>query len=68
MKPYYTVQEVASKEKVSERRIRYLIEAGRLLYAEKVSGSWLIQLNYHIQRNPPGRPRKNPTPWIRRKS
>jgi hypothetical protein len=64
VKPYYTVSEVAEREGVSERRIRFLCDEGRVHYCEKVGKTWLIQRNYHIDLKPIGRPRKRPpTAW-----
>jgi hypothetical protein len=63
MRPYYTVAEVAEREGVSERRIRFLCDHGRVYHCEKVGNTWLIQINYRIDLKPVGRPRKRPSPW-----
>jgi len=59
VKPYLTVTEVAKREGISTRRLRLLCEQGRVYYAEKVGGQWLIQLNYRLdKRDVTGRPPK----------
>jgi hypothetical protein len=66
-----TVDEVARREGVSGRMVRYWCESGALLTAAKIENEWVINPNYfvkvdrrHLEPLPrervPGRPRGRP--------
>ena len=68
MKPYYTLAEAAAEAGISARRMRLLCEQGRVYYAEKIGRFWIVQLNFHIDRQANGRPRKKVPPYAQSKS
>ena len=56
---FFTVTEVAKREKVSSSHIRKLISEGRITGAQKLWNRWLLPKNYTIlSGNPIGRPKK----------
>lgn len=55
MKTFYTVHDVAHKENVTDRTVRYWCAAGLIYFAEKIGDSWVIDRNYHLRRPKMGR-------------
>lgn len=56
-----STKDAAAALGISERRLRQLIEAGRVKGAQKIGGSWLVPTDKDgapkVTLNPPGRPR-----------
>lgn len=65
MKDHYTTAEVAEREMTSARVVRRWCDLGKIYYCtkDKNTGEWMILKNYHIIKNPVGRPRKKAPRW-----
>ena len=55
---WWTVTECAKSWGVSARRVRQVLEEGRIDGAMKMAGVWIVPADAYFDKRAPGRPRK----------